>query len=264
MAMIVVSLPKSGTNLVSRCVEALDYVPIGAGIRDSYPAVYARLAEAKGDETSVRKREDVLGDSSTLIRACVGAYGFRTSVFVHGLEHKGTLRDSCGGREMPVIFNYRDPRAVITSLVNYLTNGAREAYTPLSGYSELAAILARLPTVPERLIFLMKHVPNYLGQVFRKNLWLLREPRVLSVSYEMLVGSQGRGSDADQLACIEKIASYLGVTAEIPRIAASLYAKASRTFRQGSVDGWREAFTPDVEREFRRIYADILESYGYQ
>jgi hypothetical protein len=261
---IVVSLPKSGTNLISRCVEALGYRAIGAGIRRSYAGIFTTVGGERSERAASNpRREDVLADSAVLIRLGLDSDDGRTCVFVHGLPCRGSLTDSCLGRDGPVIFNYRDPRAVMVSLVHYLTQGAREAFTPLSGFMELARVLSRLPSSDRRLTFLMTYAPNYVGDAFRTNAWLLRHSDVLRLRYESLVGPAGGGSEAAQLASIDAIATSLGVRCDPAAIARSLYETTSRTFRTGTIDGWRHEFTAEIERQFRRLYSDILDAYGY-
>lgn len=264
---IVVSLHKSGTNLVTRLFRALGYTPVGAGVNESYESIYRKLEEA-GDAPRFRRfladRPAVLADSSALLELCFGAFGPGTGVFLHGLDAALDLSESSPYGGAPIVFNYRDPRAVLVSFVHYLTDGAREDFTRISGYVELSEMLKRLPGLEERLLFVMKFVPNYLRGAFLGNAWLLRDPRACCVSYEALVGSRGGGSDVVQAAAVAGLMEHLGIAGEAGAIADRLYDTGSRTFRKGSVVGWQDEFTPAVERVFYEKYREILDTYGYE
>lgn len=258
---IVVSLHKSGTNLVTRLVAAMGYTPVGAGVNESYPSIFRVLAEhsrAPEYRRFLADEHGILADPSALLALCLGGFGPDTCIFLHGLDQGRGLPDG-----LPVVFNYRDPRAVLLSFVHYLTEGAREDFTRISGYVELSELLKRLPTLEERLAFVMEYVPNYLNGAFLGNAWLLREPRVLCVCYEALVGGRGGGSDDQQLATVSRLMAHLGVSGEPRAIAARLYDTGSRTFRRGSAASWRDEFTPRVAQSFQQKFARILDSYGY-
>ncbi len=258
---VVVSLHKSGTNLVTRLVEAMGYTPVGAGVNESYPSILRKLAEHRHAPEYQRFLGDehgILADPSALLALCLGGFGPDTCIFLHGLDQRSRLPDG-----LPIVFNYRDPRAVLVSFVHYLTEGAREDFTRISGYVELSELLKRLPTLEERLAFVMEYVPNYLNGAFLGNAWLLREPRVLSVCYEALVGDRGGGSDARQLAAVSGLMAHLGVSGEPRAIAARIYDTGSRTFRRGNAASWRDEFSPGLKQSFQRKFAEILATYGY-
>jgi hypothetical protein len=264
---IVVSLHKSGTNLVTRLFEAMGYTPVGAGVNASYESVYRRLDEVGGSPRYQRflaDRAGVLADSSALLELCFGGFGPGTCVFLHSLDRATDLSESSPYHGVPIVFNYRDPRAVLVSFVHDLTDGAREDFTRISGYVELSEMLKRLPTLEGRLCFVMKFVPNYLKGAFLGNAWLLRDPRALCVSYEALVGSRGGGSEDGQVSTVASLMEHLGVEGDPRAIADRLYDTGSRTFRRGNVAGWQDEFTPAVEGIFYEKYREILDTYGYE
>lgn len=265
---IVVSLHKSGTNLVTRLFKAMDFTPIGAGVSDSYELIFRKLDENKQSlkyQQFLKDRQSILADSSALLELCLTESKLGTCVFLHDLdlEKKEELSSSSYSHNVPIVFNYRDPRAVLVSFVHYLTNSAREDFTRISGYVELSQILKRLATQEERLAFVMEFVPNYLNGAFLANSWLLSDPEVLSISYEVLVGVKGGGSDDKQLSTIARLMEHLGVTGEAQTIAHGLYDTKSRTFRKGNVASWRDEFTPKLTEIFVEKYGEILETYGY-
>ena len=263
---IVVSLHKSGTNLVTRLFKAMGYTPIGAGVNESYDAILRKLGEHRRSPRYQRFLGDehaILADPAALLELCFGGFGSDTAVFLHGLDASTDLSEAPAFGDTPIVFNYRDPRAVLVSFVHYLTSGAREEFTRISGYVELSEMLERLSGPEERLAFVMKYVPNYLNGAFLGNAWLLEHPRVLCVSYEALVGGRGGGSEERQLAAVAGLMDHLGVAADARDVAARLYDTGSRTFRKGSVESWRDEFTPQLTQTFEAKYGEILRTYGY-
>ncbi len=261
---IAVSLHKSGTNLLTRLFEAMGYTPLGAGVSESYESILARIdASSPRFARFADDRPSILADSSALLELCFGEFGSGTCVFLHGLD-ENAVPESSPFQAAPLVFNYRDPRAVLVSFVHYLTAGARDDFTRISGYVELSEMLKRLPTLEERLMFVMEFVPNYLKGAFLENAWLLRDPRAVCVSYEALVGTRGGGSDEQQLSAVARLMEHLGVRGEARAIADRLYDTSSRTFRKGSVRSWQDEFSPRVAKTFDEKYGEILDLYGYE
>lgn len=254
---VVVSLQKSGTNLVARMMaDAFGYRCIGHGIRDSFDEVLTRLhAKAPGvtERSSLFKRTDLMLD---LLRE----YPPQTCLFLHGLDIGSHLLDWCAKGEPRIIFNYRDPRDSLLSLVNYLLRRANEPYSEFPRNLIYAQILEAMPTAPARLDFAIEHMGKHVDK-YRRNSWLLFHPSVAKLSFEELVGIEGGGSDDQQRAAILRVAEFLGVAPRDEEF--RLFDSSVRTFFRGQIGVWRDEFSPEQAKTFARLYGGVLRTYGY-
>lgn len=165
---VVVSPQKSGTNLVARMMaDAFGYRCIGHGIRDSFDEVLTRLhAKDPGvsDRRSLFSRPDMLFE-------VLREYPPQTCLFLHGLKVGSHLLDWCS-KEPPILFNYRDPRDSLLSLVNYLLQRANEPYSQFARNLIFAEILKAMPSASAQLDFAIAHMGEHVEK-YSQNSWLL-------------------------------------------------------------------------------------------
>lgn len=167
-----------------------------------------------------------------------------------------------------IILNYRDPRDVMLSMVNFL---AEKDTGRLGGFPDHVIYSEILKTVqdPRGRIDIALTDPGFPGgDSFERALWLLRHPRVCKVSFEALVGPDGGGSVAAQAGEIKKIADFLDLADDLDGVdrealGRRLFNRDSYTFRSGRAGAWREHFTPDQHTLFERRYGHLLRLYGY-
>lgn len=253
---IVVSLNKSGTNLVARLVRALGYEPLGEGIRESYPEL-ERLAR--------RVENYPFEGAGALLPLLLREAPADCALFFHLLPTGPHLGEWVYHRAPPpILYHYRDPRGLVVSLVHYLTGKAREGFTSVPWYEAQAQALAGLTTTAARIDHAISHFGDFLDMAYRQHAWLLRHPAVHRSSYERLVGAAGGGSAEEQRRLVSSLMLHFGVSGEPADVSRQLYATDSRTFRKGHADGWRDEFSPTQLAAFRDRYGDILDLYGYE
>jgi hypothetical protein len=247
---VLVSIPKSGTHLVSRLLEGMGYT-----LRWRLMHEVPEVSEPES------WRRDLLEQPAG------------TCLIVHKLT-PGLLpwvfaRDWHDGQSIKVLLHYRDPRDVVISGLNALADprGYSRKLTPQSFI--LSEMLAARSGLGEQLDFLLGEAPEGLAGtldpvgLFRTLSWLRLHPRVLPVRFEALVGPEGGGDAEAQLREVERVAGHLGVDADPAVLAAGLYDRKSLTFHRGRIGRWRELFTPQQTQAFEERYGDILGRYGY-
>lgn len=94
--------------------------------------------------------------------------------------------------------------------------------------------------------------------------WLLNHPSVCKVTFEELIGARGGGSEEAQRAAVARIASFLGVSAELDAIAPRLYNRDSFSFFKRQARAWREVFSPYHRSLAEKRFGELLPLYGYQ
>lgn len=84
------------------------------------------------------------------------------------------------------------------------------------------------------------------------------------VAFEELVGPKGGGSADRQQQAVNRILSHIGYPAEAPgraNLAEQLFAETSATFRKGQITGWQDDFTEDVSDYFNLHAGDSLDQF---
>ena len=164
-----------------------------------------------------------------------------------------------------IIFNYRDPRDVLLSFINYFTGKTKTGKH--GGFAEYFAyqdILNAIEDPDQRLMHAIMD-PSFPGhQDFYDSLWMLRHPKVCKVSYEELVGSAGGGSDEAQTRAVARVLEQVGIQADPAELADGLYNTKSFTFHKGQIGKWKEAFQPMHHAAFNARQGEILKAYGYE
>jgi hypothetical protein len=167
--------------------------------------------------------------------------------------------------EPRVIFNYRDPRDTILSLVNFLCGRTREGLSAFNNLQVFSSILLAKETLEERLTYALTD-DSFPCQAndFRRMLWLLHHPNVCKVSFEELVGPDGGGSAESQLLAAARLINFLGVTGRSPEeVVGTLFNRNAFSFFRGQIGAWRQAFTAEHRRLAEDRLSEVLSLYGY-
>ena len=238
--LVVVSLPKCGTNLIGGLLGALGYAVTGEGIDNAFPSWCRQL------------------DSQFIT-----SFPEKTCCFFHSLsaaDIDGRLMDRWREPDSPkIIFNYRDPRAALVSMVNYLMSGKYSG----AGWQQIGSdILLALPE-RERISFGIDYFDQFLFKKYRESAWLLKHPKVHCASFEKLVGPMGGGDLLNQTQEVEAILCYANCPISAEEVAPLVFNPSSRTFFEGRAYAWQESFAPAALEKFRSRYGDILDTFGY-
>ncbi|MBF6302925.1 sulfotransferase domain-containing protein [Nocardia amamiensis] len=168
-----------------------------------------------------------------------------------------------------IILNYRDPRDVLLSMVNFLVEADTRRLGGFPDHLVYSDILKSARQPSDRIDIALTD-PGFPGSdSFERALWLLRHPRVCKVSFEALIGPDGGGSAAAQSTEINRIVDFLGMaddinTASRHALASRIFNRTSHTFRTGQIGAWREHFTPNHQALVEHRYGYLLRLYGYQ
>jgi hypothetical protein len=164
-----------------------------------------------------------------------------------------------------IIFNYRDPRDTILSMVNFLSDRTGKGFSNYHDRPVLSRILKSKDSLEEQLTYALTD-PAFPGQRYLEHMiWLLNHPEVCKTSFEELVGPRGGGSAQAQARALRRIFEFLGVNSTEPSdVAGSLFNPDVFTFYRGQIGGWRQAFTPELRRLADIRLGDLLDLYGYQ
>jgi hypothetical protein len=180
--------------------------------------------------------------------------GFRRTILEHWRSHG----------DPKFIYQYRDPRAVLLSQVNYLRQQHRRRSFSGTPYHLLFSdVLQAQPTERDALDVALHCMGDYLTESFLGSVWMLHHPQVLKLRYERLVGEPGGGRAEEQLAEVGCTLRHLGLRGDAPSIAARLFDPSQATFHRGAAEAWRDVYTPPQLRLFEQRYGYLLDIYGY-
>lgn len=176
------------------------------------------------------------------------------------------LREWADTGEPKIIFNYRDPRDTIISLINFICGRTKQGLSSFNNLRTFKDILLSKPGFEERLTFALSE-SSFPCQAadFKRMAWLLHHPGVCKVSYEELVGPQGGGSAQAQVRATTRLIDFLHASDSPPEsIASTLYNPNAFSYHQGKIGAWREAFSPEHCRLVEKRFGEVLSLYGYE
>lgn len=240
-AVLVNSVPKSGTNLLRRAVDGL------ASTHGLRPRNHIRHVTPAGrGRSDAELVEDVLAMRRGEVRS------------VH-LLHTPDAAAAVASVPGPRFFVVRDPRDVVVSFVHYVTDMAtghphHAWFRGMEHHAErlTTAIVGGRGPRGEELPDLGARLAPFLG-------WL-DEPEVVAVRFEDLVGDERPGFRrvAEELA---RSSPWFGDVDEVTEILlASTAPHGSPTFRSGRVGGWRRELSPTHVALVEERAAPLLEA----
>lgn len=258
---LVNSLPKSGTNMVQKCLELAGIPYSGRSVAAS--SMFGRYARIKSilRDVSVKETPVVVGleipvgvSPSWLREYLRDASGYVSGHAAFSPHYSAILHSE----QYKTIQVVRHPCAVLASWANYIVEpgyywrDAQRAFSRMSTHERVRLMLygGMLNETDTRFYY------RGFREVWNQVQGWVDSDDVLTVKFEDLVGARGGGDDALQRTTIAKMMRHVGLAlsdGEINRIAANLYG-GTHTFRQGDIEGWRKLIDAELEDE---IYAQL-------
>ena len=166
--------------------------------------------------------------------------------------------------EMKIVLQIRDLRDACISLVYWHHDLIVEAIGEESTFDEkLSFVISGSDSIYKNRVF-------NLRRCALRAVEMIKHPNVVVSRFEDLVGDKGGGNDAAQLALIEKLVDELNLplsATEQESIASILWGDdhgVQPTFRQGQINKWKEIFTPEHKKLFKKYFGSLLIQLGYE
>ncbi|MFD4921368.1 sulfotransferase domain-containing protein [Streptomyces goshikiensis] len=162
-----------------------------------------------------------------------------------------------------VILNYRDPRDVLLSLVDFFSrnNGLRFRRFPETAI--FGPVLESIQDPAAKIDYALSDPAMPLLGDYESAISFLHHPNVCTVSFEELVGPQGGGGHQTQRDAVRRVAAWLDQDVDADAVAEELFTPRSFTLNKGRAGRWREAFTPAHTERFEARFGHLLDTFGY-
>lgn len=259
------SLPKSGTNLLERLVSLLGFSHSGvsvalSSVRGRHETLkrLLRVDHFRGENIPVGL-ELPASISQRWLQSRFDAVGVSQYVSGHA-AYSEQLHNLLLDSDSKTIQIYRDPKAVMVSWAEYVVEPENRYYPFYEHHLQM--------TLDERVRFLCdggsvgRFYHSSFGEILNRALGWVGKKNVLAIRYESLVGEMGGGSKEAQNKCVSDVAEFLGICLkpkEIADLSMQLYGR-SKTFRTGTVDGWRSKISPSTESKIEHL----LDQFGIE
>lgn len=276
------SLPKSGTHLLTKAIEIFGYKEYAT--HRSYPKRildyfgwgtprFLNYKEAKKSLKKTGQEEQIGVGVLTPYRVNLPTLRYWLERIPEGQYIQGHLPYTSVLHPLIENLNYRhlviirDPRAVIASLLPFVL-----AARPTGMGDHFLAEDFKLMSPSQRLNFILEggyapqakvHIKSF-AEVYNSLLAWREQPGCLLIHFEDLVGPQGGGNIERQIAVIKNISSHLDLPwDEKNKLTKDIYDSASRTFRMGKIDGWKNSLSHGEIHRLIQYCEPLCDEWGY-
>ena len=177
-----------------------------------------------------------------------------------------------------IIVNIRDPRDVLVSAAYYYNEFKYMDFSCPNDIRDLFSFKDRKMGVHQKIRFFLrqglrgKHIPTmiYETQTVLSFIKKIKEredsERFLVLRFEDLVGEKGGEQLETQQKTVQQLSDFLGCQIDekqISKISEKLFGNTS-TFRSGKIGSWKSHFDETTKTMFKILLADDLIELGYE
>lgn len=251
-AILVNSIPKSGTNLLKNIVLALP------GTR--YVGDMSLADEIHQPEERFVFVQQSMTDTSP---GCVYTGHIPYSPHIAEWLHQQNVKQ---------IFIYRDPRDIVVSLYHYVMRDAPRRHAYYEMYDNMGTDSQRLLSAicgygegKVKYRASASSIPN-IRLVYDVNMGWLTDENTLAVRFEDLIDDVS-SPESKAVSAIMDLLNFLGIPSNVALLQKLVHEgrqpNKSHTFRLGRQGSWKEEFTDLHIQAFKDVTGDLLERLGY-
>lgn len=259
------SLPKSGTNLLAKCLNLFGYterghISAGTVLDSTVMARIRRITWRPGTENYLLGVNSPVRVSKSAVNNFLDRVKENQFITAH-VGYEADLLDyaiTTGYQPIQVV---RDPRAVLASFVPYIMLAKHHFLHELfQTLSEDERYQVTLDGITHNKMTLRPLIDSCRAL----DPWLNNE-KTYRIRFEDIVGDAGGGSDEERLKVITELADILDMPkSKIPKVTEELFGPGRHTFRKGKVDSWKEDVPEQILENISSELKDILTIWGYQ
>ena len=233
---VVTSVPKSGTNLLARCI----YLLTGKQRKGNF----IPLVENYGSKATLHGPDSQKWDEIT-----------KDIFYLSHIVYSTEKRDELINYNYKHIFIYRDPRDQVVSYYYWSRNWPNTK--PFHGGDYLYYLIT-----DGDVVFGCKNVNTF----FNMYLPWINEPSCYVTRFEDLVGPKGGGNLKAQIREIKNISQFIGLSItdeRVNEIASKLFGSTG-TFRKGHIGAWKSHFKKKHKDACKQVAGQLLIDLGYE
>jgi hypothetical protein len=272
---LVNSVPKSGTNLLSRVLSL--YPQIGfSGVHLGSRSVGCYLWRHWGISLHLFDgAREWFGKNELPVGVDLPHYSSKNSVHkklsrvapgyfaTAHLPYSALALELLKELDYRLLIMIRDPRDVVVSLAHYVVRRRNHPlHRVFCALSQEERFLAAINGIEVHGICLQE-----LSARFDSVLRWIDETECLVVRFEDLIGKAGGGSDRRQFAQILQIGAFLGLAHDdfdADYIARNAFSSSSMTFRKGQIGSWRDELGSEHVQAIKATVGHQLTALGYE
>jgi hypothetical protein len=259
------SLPKSGTNLLSRIIDLSGYRYRDVGLAATL--VHGRfyylrqfLRGALFDKNPLIIGQDLpMSISSKWVGAQINNISIAEYITGH-CNYSDHLYLMLKEQNIKTIMVVRDPRDMLISYAYYVAK--TPSHFLYNHYKNL--------THEERIDFTINggkagtlYIESLAGMLNSLNGWFNKSD-VMIVKFEDIIGSKGGGNDEVQKLTVENIFNFLDIEqTKMNNVLENFYG-ASHTFRKGQIGNWKEELTNKQVADLKNNIGYIMNYWNYE
>lgn len=262
--LILNSIPKSGSNLLNKLIEAMGYC------YSNKLSLSARSALA--NPLKFLTRTPLLGSKKIYLSyetSSVVSVQFVKRILRKGINPNYVKAHLAYNKELEIllkencykqIFLIRDPRDVLISYCHYVKTFKKHLFYK---HFKNLDLNQTCDCLLEGGVFNGYDVIPFKDAFESMTKWIDKDLAIekLLVKFEKLVGEQGGGNEDDKFETLDSIKKFLSITEKIDESKLiSAYGK-SHTFRKGKINNWKE----QKEINFKKFDSlhSLAKNYGY-
>lgn len=267
--LIAITIPKSGTHLLYKCLEALT---------KKIPSFGHLIAEGIADLSCNPHVAAPLIEPSLTVFDKVTTNLYTNEYVIGHLIYNPIYKELLHKKNFKILFLVRDPRDQIVSRAFYIKQHS-DYYPGLQHLSIKELIRALIGSEIEsqvfdnltssHLCFLNKPTQQSISNIlyyYKSYLPWSSVPNCYTIKFENLVGPKGNGSLEKQKIEIKNIINHLNLviySKQINNVIENSFGN-THTFREGKIGSWKKYFTQEDKALFKTIAGNLLIELGYE
>ena len=278
---ILISIPKTGTWMLSKCIHLLSKRK-NALHRFLKDGLFKNYSKLQYDFENVKDYKVPGNDihfftpSPEIFDKCLKSTKENEYLIGH-LIFNPIYKELLNHHNYKIIFLIRDPRDQLVSRVNYIYKKAN-FFSGLQHINFDDLLLSLIGSAQEKKInnILSNHIQckykptneyiSNINQFYNFFLPWKNQKNCLLIKFEDLVGSKGNGRKENQIETINKIANFIGIEADeakVNKVTKKLFG-GTTTFAKGQIGSWKKNFNDNHKTAFKKVAGQLLIELGYE
>jgi hypothetical protein len=238
---LLTTIPKCGKNVLVSFFSTLGLrrLPGGPDVADAAVQAQARwFQEHQYGGTAPDHLQNYLSDTAAAFERVLATLdSMPEGAYLQGhFAFDPELHRRARAAGLSIVFVYRDPRAALASLADFLVERG-----------EPAALAPRLPrrdlTTAQRFLVNGDEMTPPLAHAFGQYDGWRDAEGVIALRFEDVIGPRGHGSAGRQFATFATLAEQIGWQGSPSQLLAAVagaFSPSAGTFRRGTIEGWQD------------------------